>query len=46
MHAQRVIVALIAVPLLYFIVAKLPPLVFLGLLAVSGSLALYEFYRL
>jgi len=46
MHAQRVIVALIAVPLFYLAIAKLPALVFLFLLMFFGSIALHEFYAL
>ncbi|HMK56348.1 MAG TPA: phosphatidate cytidylyltransferase [Dissulfurispiraceae bacterium] len=46
MHLKRVIVALIAVPLLYFYVVKLPPAFFLVLLAVISALAQHEFHAM
>jgi phosphatidate cytidylyltransferase len=45
-HTRRVLVALIAVPLLYLYVTKLPPVYFLFLLMFGGTVALFEFYRM
>ncbi len=46
MHTPRVLVALVAVPLLYLYATKLPALFFLILLMVVSTLALHEFYRM
>lgn len=49
MHSKRVIVALVAVPLLFLYVTKLPPVFYLGLLVILSTLAQIEFnnmYRL
>ena len=46
MHMKRVIVALIAVPLLYLYVTKLPPVFFLLFLAVISGIAQHEFYSM
>lgn len=46
MLLKRVIVALIAIPLLYLYITKLPPLFFLVLLAVVSALAQHEFYAM
>ncbi len=46
MHAHRVLVALVAVPLLYLYVTKLPAVCFLFLIMLGGTLALHEFYRM
>ncbi|MGO9378620.1 MAG: phosphatidate cytidylyltransferase [Dissulfurispiraceae bacterium] len=44
MHLKRVIVAMVAIPLLYLYITKLPPVLFLALLAVVSALAQHEFY--
>lgn len=46
MHLKRVIVALIALPLFYFYIAKLSPLYFLFLLLLVSSIAQAEFYSM
>ncbi|HMK61362.1 MAG TPA: phosphatidate cytidylyltransferase [Dissulfurispiraceae bacterium] len=46
MHLKRVVVALIAVPLLYLYVVKLSPAYFLILLAVISALAQHEFHAM
>ena len=46
MLLKRVIVAIIAIPLLYLYITKLPPLFFLVLLAVVSALAQHEFYAM
>lgn len=46
MHTQRVLVALVAIPLLYLMMTKLPAVAFLMLLTITGSVALYEFYAM
>lgn len=45
-HSKRIIVALIAVPLLLFIIIKLPPYFFLGLLVLTNTIAFWEFLRM
>lgn len=46
MHTRRVLVALIAVPLLYLAMTKLPAIAFLLLLMLISTLALREFYAM
>jgi phosphatidate cytidylyltransferase len=46
MLLKRVIVALIAIPLIYLCLAELPPIFFLLLLAAVSALAQYEFYSM
>ncbi|MCX7913729.1 MAG: phosphatidate cytidylyltransferase [Thermodesulfovibrionales bacterium] len=46
MHLQRIITALIAIPILYIYVTKLPAQYFLILLSVVSVLAQIEFYRM
>ncbi|MCX8026274.1 MAG: phosphatidate cytidylyltransferase [Thermodesulfovibrionales bacterium] len=49
MHSKRLIVAIIAVPLLFFYVTKLPPVFYLALLVLLSAIAQMEFnnmYRL
>jgi phosphatidate cytidylyltransferase len=46
MLLKRVIVALIAIPLLYLYITKLPPVCFLLFLAVVSALAQHEFYAM
>src|SRR5208283_2114265 len=46
MHLKRVIVALIALPLFYFYIAKLSPLYFLSLLVIASVIAQAEFYSM
>ncbi len=46
MHPKRIITALIAIPLLYLYITKLPPTFFLLLLIVICALAQIEFYRM
>ena len=46
MHLKRVTVALIALPLFYFYIAKLSPLYFLFLLVIAGVIAQAEFYSM
>jgi phosphatidate cytidylyltransferase len=46
MLLKRVIVALIAIPLIYLCLAELSPVFFLVLLAVVSALAQYEFYAM
>lgn len=46
MHLHRVLVALIAIPLLYLALAKLPAVVFLLMLMTIGGLAQHEFYAM
>jgi len=43
-HRTRVIVAVVAIPLLYLYVTKLPAIYFLALIVVVNCLALHEFY--
>lgn len=45
-HNKRIIVALIAVPILLFIIIKLPPHFFLGLLILTNTIAFWEFLRM
>lgn len=44
--ARRVYTVLLIAPLLYGAIRYLPPIVFSGIVALAGSLALYELYRL
>jgi phosphatidate cytidylyltransferase len=46
MHLKRLIVALVALPLLYFYVTKLPPPYFLALIVLVNLLAQREFYAM
>lgn len=46
MHLNRIITAIIAIPLLYLYVTKLPPLFFLLILVVVGAIAQIEFYKM
>src|ERR1700690_2564971 len=46
MLLKRMIVALIAIPLLYLYITKLPPVFFLILLAAVSALAQHEFYTM
>ena len=46
MLLKRIVVALVAIPLLYFYITKLPPVFFLVLLAVLSALAQHEFYAM
>lgn len=46
MHFKRIITALIAIPLLYLYITKLPPHFFLILLIIVGAIAQFEFYRM
>lgn len=46
MLLKRVIVALLAIPLIYLCLTALPPVYFLLLLAVVSALAQYEFYSM
>ena len=46
MHLKRLIVALIALPLFYFYIAKLSPFHFLILLVLAGVIAQAEFYSM
>ncbi len=46
MHLKRVIVSLIAIPLLYLYITKLPPVFFLIFLALISALSKYEFYSM
>ncbi len=46
MHPKRIITALIAIPLLYLYITRLPPPFFLILLIIVGCLAQFEFYRM
>lgn len=46
MHLKRVIVALVAIPLLYLYITKLPPVFFLVFLAGVSALAQHEFYAM
>lgn len=46
MHPKRIITALIAIPLLYLYITRLPPPFFLILLIIVGTLAQIEFYRM
>jgi phosphatidate cytidylyltransferase len=46
MHLKRLAVALIALPLLYLYVTKLPPAYFLGLIVLVNLLAQREFYAM
>lgn len=45
-HKKRIIVALIALPLLIFIIVKLPPYFFLGLLTLVCSIGIWEFLKM
>ncbi len=45
-HKKRVIVALIALPLLILVIVKLPPYFFLGLLTLINIVAMWEFLRM
>lgn len=45
-HKKRVVIALIALPLLIFIIVKLPPYFFLGLLTLINIVAIWEFLRM
>jgi phosphatidate cytidylyltransferase len=46
MLLKRVLVALLAIPLIYLCLTELPPIYFLLLLAVISALAQYEFYAM
>lgn len=46
MHLNRIITAIIAIPLLYLYVTKLPPIFFLLILIVVGAIAQIEFYKM
>lgn len=46
MHLNRIITAIIAIPLLYLYVTKLPPPFFLLILIVVGAIAQIEFYKM
>lgn len=46
MHSKRIITALIAIPLIYLYITRLPPPFFLILLMIIGVLAQIEFYRM
>ena len=46
MHLKRIVVALVAIPLLYLYVTKLPPVFFLLFLAAVSALAQHEFYSM
>jgi phosphatidate cytidylyltransferase len=45
-HKKRIIVALIAIPLLILIVMKLPPYFFLGLLTLVCAIGMWEFLKI
>ncbi|GAQ95337.1 phosphatidate cytidylyltransferase [Thermodesulfovibrio aggregans] len=45
-HKKRVLVALIALPLLILIIVKLPPYFFLGLLTLVCAVSMWEFLRM
>jgi phosphatidate cytidylyltransferase len=46
MHMKRIVVALIAIPLLYLYITELPPVFFLIFLAAVSALAQHEFYAM
>jgi phosphatidate cytidylyltransferase len=46
MHLKRVLVSLVALPLIYFYITELPPVCFLLLTAVVSASAQYEFYAM
>jgi len=46
MHLKRIVVSLVAVPLLYLYITGLPPVFFLFLLAVVSALAQHEFHAM
>ncbi|HEY6260597.1 MAG TPA: phosphatidate cytidylyltransferase [Nitrospiraceae bacterium] len=43
---RRIYTILVLAPLVYAVIRYLPPFAFTGIVALAGSLALYEFYRL
>ena len=43
---ERIITALVILPLLYLLIMKLPPVYFKALLSIVSGLALYEFYTM
>lgn len=45
-HSKRILVALVALPVLTLIVIKLPPYFFLGLLMLVNVIAMWEFLRM
>lgn len=45
-HKKRIIVAIIALPLLLLIIIKLPPYFYLALLCLVGAIAMWEFLKM
>lgn len=45
-HKKRIVIALIALPILVFIIVKLPSYFFLGLLTLVNIIAMWEFLRM
>lgn len=45
-HKKRILVALIALPVLVFFIVKLPPYFFLGLLTIVNAVGMWEFLKM
>ncbi len=45
-HKKRILIALIAIPILWFIIVKLPPSYFLALLTAATAIGMWEFLRM